>query len=864
MSNLQALHHEPTQPGNVAGDTLEPASPAGVLAIRLFDLAQANDSSVRLLNSLSAAEVAGRLPFETVADYLAAGDNAQAIMLRDIRNFGRKTARELDALVASACAGLALLAPPSDFSPVKAERRAAFLALFAGDTLSSLTKEELVSARLINILAESPFAEMPFAEALSALPKALAALLNSPNCGRKSANEFRQLVRRHILRRLAEAGHDTWDPIVELDLADELQCGPDSDGEHAEGLLVPDHGTLAERIEWMLGELETRAACVVRRRNGIGQSQCETLEEVGADYKVTRERIRQIEAKALRRLRVRMHRAPVDDLLETEQSGQWQVLTDGTPFLRRAELPQRRHALDGYVRLVLELRVQTLEAWLDQIAQPMPLGWLEPRMDKATIEAAAKKLEVAVKGGTLPQTIICLVGEREVPSGLFAADLILGRPVRLGYLMPYRVGPRLNRLIRLHSLLASRGSALPVEHLVAHYRFAFNDDPCTERDAEIVMDAAPHLFLEIEEGCWEAVGPGGAKWTATKLGSLPTLNSPRVEDSGTIAHALQTLLEDRGPTRLADFLEDAAQILPDGRSINSIGPVLLTRRELFVRALPGVYALPHQISSYIENLPKDWSLLLNDVQARLYAVARYAGEPRRIFPFWTAAAEKALCRWARHSGSPGVFASLMSVARIDDWSCGAEERMQWQHVQKMEGHYQLGVSLRREAAYDCPQLDRLLAACRYAKSQGTFNWVAANRLTGRKIDSHGGAALVALMVQLEVLIEPEAGGYRWQRSHRVTDKIDRLSERLASVLSRSGTLSWEDEMGSELVAELAARDATADSWVSSSDVVTMVTVGSRSALDEVSEDPLDQLLAAQRLARDSERRAATLQWLLED
>ena len=63
------------------------------------------------------------------------------------------------------------------------------------------------------------------------------------------------------------------------------------------------HGLLRDDIEEVMGSLSDRERTVLKLRFGLDDGHPRTLEEVGREFHVTRERIRQIEAKALRKLK---------------------------------------------------------------------------------------------------------------------------------------------------------------------------------------------------------------------------------------------------------------------------------------------------------------------------------------------------------------------------------------------------------------------------------------------------------------------------------------------------------------------------------------------------------------------------------
>jgi len=79
------------------------------------------------------------------------------------------------------------------------------------------------------------------------------------------------------------------------------------------------YSLLRERLQEVIATLSEREQKVLKLRFGVADGCPRTLEEVGSMFAVTRERIRQIEAKALRKLRHPTRLQKLEGFLETRK-----------------------------------------------------------------------------------------------------------------------------------------------------------------------------------------------------------------------------------------------------------------------------------------------------------------------------------------------------------------------------------------------------------------------------------------------------------------------------------------------------------------------------------------------------------------
>ena len=73
---------------------------------------------------------------------------------------------------------------------------------------------------------------------------------------------------------------------------------------------------LRAEVDRLLARLKPREERVLRRRYGIGEDSNQTLEEVGSEFDVTRERIRQIQSRAIFKLRKSAHKSRLKPYLD--------------------------------------------------------------------------------------------------------------------------------------------------------------------------------------------------------------------------------------------------------------------------------------------------------------------------------------------------------------------------------------------------------------------------------------------------------------------------------------------------------------------------------------------------------------------
>lgn len=372
----------------------------------LVEYVVSHKPSVRLSNALKAASIYGKLPATTVEEYLALSEPQKQSFLQ-IRNMGGKSFIELERIMAGAKTYLLC-----DNVPKKTKLDQYESGNIALKTLNEAF-EQIDFLSILKILPISPRlktlvgnlnAKLDLDDPTRSLGYILAngiafkaEVLREGNIGSKTLQELLKQVdevTRAIVVLLNDNDNDNDDLAGQLIHALRSQNPRMLDGEKFETVtshvlntiadgrldylevaraIVIDFDALSEirsqpkaTIDRLLGHtLTDRELEIIEYRYGINARPRSTLEAISKLYSVTRERIRQIEAKAIRKLRLPVYRSVFKAHIEARMPEIWNSLDLSGELVLESMIAGWRGKLSGRMLLSIDVVYEGIEHLLD-------------------------------------------------------------------------------------------------------------------------------------------------------------------------------------------------------------------------------------------------------------------------------------------------------------------------------------------------------------------------------------------------------------------------------------------------------------------------------------------------------------------
>ncbi len=739
-----------SRPGD-AGPT-----PPGI-DITLAILNSSAGSSVRLRNIARNTDL-----FEqhTVADFLAGRLSPAAILA--LPNCGRTSLREISRL-ARAHHGRGPETGDNVLALAAAEEeRRARTGRLEGLTLMSLADHQGLPIRFSNrLVSDSELQSFPLTD-----------ILNDPVSARRR------------LRSIGAIGVRSVDELFALvnSLADAPAPEPEpGDCDEAPVVLI----SSGESVSQALAALSEKHRYVLTARYGLDGAPPLTLDEVGRKVFVTRERVRQVQKKAIGVLSRRPSLNAFEDFLYEAREDAWVRLAGGRDFLSADALSGRVSPLEPLVTLAVDVVHGDLRRWLSTFAVPSDGGWLPPGASAAARRDGVARVREALAGHALPCPLDDLAAAADMSPDTCSALLgtLPAIKVHDGYVHRGFFGSKARRAARLHRLAVAEGTAVvDVWRLHALDTAADHTDERSGRMVMVQLAENPHLFAPLYDHYWIVLAPS-LDWEATRAvlaeADMERLD-PGFEDTS-LSRWLWQRLSEAGPMRLSDIRDEAVAAMPTVAG-SSIGALLQTH-PAFYRLAPGVFDVR---TVRPDGVP---AALLTNFQARAWARARRGGAGLRYFPGWAGDFEWRLLEWARWHADPDVFRSLLAVSSPFEWPAPASFRDEWAILKTQQGRWLLDVSRRATLGDRPPTGPEFFAGLAHLVAYGSIGSIGADRITQSRLGSQGAADLLALLIVAGAAAAPED----WQLPHEATSAAPVLLEALCSDLRRTGQLIWNEE-----------------------------------------------------------------------
>lgn len=831
-----------------------------------------NTTSIRLKNAILLADKNGTLPFKKLSEFYSCTDENAKVLIDNIQSFGAKTYEELKTLLDSAKKLIEENEKKQNI-PSNEELRSLLSSLFNDLLVSEILIDNTVSPRFISAVKYLNYFDNTLGNLLYNYLQIDDVLLSIPGVGKVTKENALHFLSQVCLQRLVELEFSKEEVITSLDVIftrkhissnkreniyyklKSIKSNDETTIRNKFSNKIPTNKiiendvlqprSLSEILKEGLTLLTNREIDIINRRFGF-DCEPQTLQDIGSSYNVTREYIRQIEAKGLKKIYQR-HKRELELAIYSDGNKIWRQLSLDVGVITENDIEFMKKRLEPNILLAFKVLDLDIRKWLSLFGHKFLGGWVLKTEDLELITEIDSKLKEIENNNLLPCSLHVL-SNKYLISDVKKVVKLAGYISYGEYILKDNPQSRMKRALRIHCMLA-KCNELSLFDIVSLYKEKYTDDLCTCRDVEIVMQMQRHLFIETIDGYWSALGiagevpeiiskPNNIDETSKEIESEQEYES----DVDTIGSSIEMELRKSGPLRISELLERAPSFIPKERSINSIGPILLTDKDRFIRPLPGFYALRHQIpenGSELLKLPP--AIIFHEDQVKIYTYARHAGEPFGSYPLWLPEIEYLWCKWTRKLSDYKLFQSLLNVIDTSSWPVDIEEKDLWDDLAKHQGSFSIGFDP-NTASINLPDLDRIFAACIHLRNSSNISWISANRIIWRRPNDHASSAVLAILIVLEI-VEP---GMTWQSPHNKRGKnFDNILTKLISERTRSGRLSWNSNTGSDLKRYiLEQKDFNAFGWLTKQFVNDLFKSASKSdpTSIEKNENSLDDLI----------------------